>query len=160
MDGTQSRPAVVAIGVGSERAGDDAAGLEAVRRVRASGRVATHELQGDLTGLLDLWRGYEAAVLLDAMRSGAPPGSVRRLCVGRDPLPRGLRAGSSTHAVTLPDAIELGRTLGQAPPHVVVYAVEGRCFRAGAEMSAEVSSAIPGLAREALFEALRLARRG
>ena len=48
----------------------------------------------------------------------------------------------STHGFGLAAAIELGRTLGQLPAHVVVYAIEGKSFDTGAALSGPVAAAV------------------
>jgi hydrogenase maturation protease len=152
---------VIVIGIGSELAGDDAAGLEVARRLREEGaasELALCELGGDLTALPAAWREHQAAVLVDAMRSGAKPGSIRRMRLGSGPLPTGLRASSSTHAIGLETAIELARAIDQMPPHVILYAVEGERFQIGAAISPRVSAALPMLTEAVLLESRALAR--
>jgi hydrogenase maturation protease len=130
---------VIVIGVGSAWRGDDAAGLAVARRVGG----LPHE--GDATTLLDAWAWARHAVVIDAARSGAPPGSVRWFDVTTAPLPaRAVR--SSTHAFGLPDAIELARALGRLPGRLEVCAIEGADFRAGAPLSAAVARAVDRLA--------------
>jgi hydrogenase maturation protease len=157
------RRGVLVIGVGNERRGDDGAGLETARRLREGARLAeidVREAQGEAIELLDAWQDRDAVVLVDAMRSGAAPGTIRRLDASREPLPARLRGSSSTHAVALDQAIELARALDRLPQRVVVYAVEGRCFETGAEVSDEVAAAVPALADAVLREARELAGRG
>ena len=50
------------------------------------------------TRLLGLWDGLQTLVVVDALRSGARPGTLRRFEVGDAPLPRELRL-ASTHAM-------------------------------------------------------------
>ena len=73
----ERRPLV--IGVGNAARGDDAAGLLAARRL---GGI---ELEGDPTALLDLFDGIDEAAVVDAVRSGAAPGTVHRFDVGAAP---------------------------------------------------------------------------
>jgi hydrogenase maturation protease len=157
-----ARAAVLVIGIGNELRQDDAAGVEIARRLRGRARppeVDVYECQGDATDLLAAWEGREAVVIVDSMRSGAPPGTIRRLDASRDPLPSRLRRSASTHAVALGEAIELGRALDRLPARVVVYAVEGRRFGAGAGLSDEVEAVAAALADAVLGEAGELARR-
>jgi hydrogenase maturation protease len=146
------------IGVGNELRGDDAAGIAVARRLRESEelevdlKLDVRELQGEPTGLLDAWQGRDAVVLVDTMRSGARPGAIRRIDVSQTRLPSGLGGSTSTHAVGLGDTIELARTLGRLPGRVVVYAIEGRRFEAGAPMSDAVRSGIDELAERVLNE--------
>jgi hydrogenase maturation protease len=54
---------------------------------------------------------------------------------------------SSTHAFGVAEAVELARELGRLPGRLEVYAIEGADFSAGAELSAEVASAVRTLTR-------------
>src|SRR5690348_6539769 len=106
---------------------DDAAGLVVARRLLTAGPPEGVEVlaaEGEPIGLLDRFAGRDAVVLVDAMRSGAAPGTVRRVDASGGPLPAWLRGSASTHAVALAETIELARALGRLPPRVVVYAVE------------------------------------
>ena len=150
--------AVLVIGVGNELRHDDGAGLELVRRLRDETRapaIDVDELKGGPLGLLDAWRGRLAAVIVDTMRSGAGPGTIRRFDASRDPLPS-REGASSTHAVGVGEAIELARVLGLLPPRVIVYAVEGRRFDAGLGLSDEVGAIVPELTARVLNEARAL----
>lgn len=126
----------VVLGVGNPLRGDDAAGLVAAERL--DGRL--HE--GDATGLLDAWEGADAAIVIDAVRSGAAAGTVHRLDASAEPLPASLRTSTSTHAIGVAEAIELARALGRLPRRVVVYGIEGGRFEAGAPLSLEVAAAV------------------
>jgi hydrogenase maturation protease len=150
---------VLVIGVGNELRRDDGAGIEVARRVqsrRGGERIVVCELQGETTALLDAWRGYDAVVIVDTSRSGAAPGTIRRMDAGREPLPVGLRSSSSTHAVGIGEAIELGRALGQLPARLVVYGVEGACFEAGIGLSEELQRIVPRLSETVFEEACAL----
>ena len=71
--------------------------------------------------------------------------------------PARLEGSSSTHAIGVADAIELGRVLGRLPRRVVVYGVTGACFDAGRGLSGALLDVIDPLARRVLEEAERLA---
>ena len=131
------------IGVGHEGRRDDAAGVRVARLVRAllwpQARVV--ECAGGATSLLDAWQGEAAVVLVDAMTSGVPTGTVRRLDASRAPLPAELFRGS-THGLGLPEAIELARSLGRLPSSCVVYGIEGADFEQGSRLSYPVECAV------------------
>jgi hydrogenase maturation protease len=132
------------IGVGNAYRGDDAAGLVVARRLRERG-VEAIEQEGEPVALIDVFAARDAVVLVDAVQSGAPPGTVHRFDVSDGPLPRELRGSTSTHAVGLGEAIELARALGRLPPRVVVYGVEGARFATGVGLSYEVETALAPL---------------
>jgi len=137
-------PRRVVVGIGNAARGDDAAGLIAARRLHGV------EYEGDPVALLDAWQGAEVAVVIDAVRSGAAPGTVHRFDASRTPLPAALRSSSSTHAVGLAEAIELGRALARLPPRLIVYGIEGERFDAGAGLTPAVAAAIGAVAAAVL----------
>jgi hydrogenase maturation protease len=97
-------------------------------------------------------------VLVDAIRSGAPVGTIHRVDASEHPLPAPPWGSSSTHAIGVAEAIELARALGRLPAQVIVYGIEGSHFDAGVGLSKEVQAAIGELARVVAREAGVLAR--
>jgi len=123
------------IGVGNRYRSDDAIGPIIAERL---GGI---ELTGDGAQLLELFKQSNEVIVIDAVQSGAPPGTIFRLDANETPLPREMFT-SSTHAFGLPEAIELARTLEQLPRTLIVYGIEGENFTAGTSLSHEVSEAI------------------
>lgn len=150
---------MLVIGVGNQLRGDDGAGIEVARRLSGPASLAgvgVREHQGEPVELLDVWQGWPAVVLIDTMRSGASPGTIRRFDASSEPLPARWRRPSTTHALAIDDAIELGRALGRLPPRLIIYAVEGRTFEAGSALSGEVEANIGALASAIAREASEL----
>jgi hydrogenase maturation protease len=135
----ERRPLV--IGVGNADRGDDAAGLLAARRL---GGI---ELEGDPSALLDLLDRVDEAVVIDAVRSGAAPGTVHRFEVGAEPVAT-LPRGASTHLIGLADALELARVLGRLPARATVHGIEGGRFALGDAMSPQVAAAVERVVAE------------
>jgi hydrogenase maturation protease len=141
------------LGTGNALRGDDAAGLHAARRLR--GRVppsvAVIEREGDLATALDVWKDHDAVVVIDAMRSGGPPGTIVRLRAHERPLPAAF-VRSSTHALGLAEAVELGRAMHTLPASVIVYGIEGKSFALGEGLSPEVEPAVGDVVERVLRE--------
>jgi hydrogenase maturation protease len=148
---------MIAIGLGNEFRHDDAIGLIAARRLRDRGMPA-EEHEGDLAALMERWKLTDRLILMDAIRSGAAPGTVRRLDVSASPLSREAFK-SSTHAMGLADAIELSRTLGTLPVCVLVFGVEVLDLSPGIGLSGEVERALPDLLEKVATD-MRLAQQG
>ena len=110
------------VGVGSAR-GDDAAALLVARRLVAAGVPARVVELTDPTDLLESWLPGDRVVVVDAVRSGAAPGTVHVLDLTHRPLPTGTPA-ASTHVLGLDVAIELARALGRLPRQLVLYGIE------------------------------------
>lgn len=154
----QDRPQLIIIGIGNPFRGDDAAGVLAARLLKKSGLDSTTVMEhsGEAASLIDTWKGANAVILIDAVSSGAPPGTIHRFEPISNPLPAQIFQ-SSTHAFSLPQAIEMARALGNLPPRLMAFGIEGRNFQAGAELSPEVSAALPEVVKQILSEVEALA---
>ncbi|MDW8104612.1 MAG: hydrogenase maturation protease [Armatimonadota bacterium] len=141
------------IGVGNPYRQDDAAGIAVVRRLRQRPpkQVDCMECPGDLTTLIETWRGYEKVIVVDAMSSGRSVGEVVRFDLSQQPLPTDVRF-FSTHAMGLGEVIELARRLQRLPPQLVVYGIEGKHFGEGEGLSPEVAKAVEDVVRYILQE--------
>jgi hydrogenase maturation protease len=150
-------PRIVVLGVGNEYRSDDGAGLAVAKVVatRAPSDVRVLECEQEPSRLIDAWEDAELAVVVDAVASGATPGTVHRFDASEAPIPSGVFR-SSTHAFGVGDAIELARTLGRLPRHVVVFGVEGDVFGAGSGLSPLVEEAVEPTADAVLAELSRL----
>jgi len=150
-------PRVLVIGVGNEYRGDDAVGLAVARRLRESPmpQVAVTEATGEGGRLIEAWSGYGAVVIIDAMRSSAEAGTVRRVDVTSEPAPACF-SHRSTHAIGVIDAVEVARAMGRMPGPVILFGIEGACYGAGAALSPQVAAAVPAAVEAVSREAQRL----
>jgi hydrogenase maturation protease len=133
---------IIGIGIGNEYRGDDAAGLIVARRLkrRLADSFTILEQGGDGSALMEAWRGVETVIIIDAVISGAEPGTIHRLDAKTQPLPKDAFR-CSTHAFGVAEAIELSRALGELPRSLIVYGIEGKNFAAGVGLSPEVEKA-------------------
>lgn len=131
------------LGIGNAWQGDDAAGLVAAERLRgrAPAGVEVRELEGEPVSLVEAWDGADEVYVVDAVRSGSPPGTVHRLDASDEPLPATLSA-ASTHTLGVGEAIELARALGRLPARLVVFGIEAESIAAGAELTPAVAGAV------------------
>lgn len=149
--------AVVVIGVGNPDRGDDGVGPEVVAHLEGGvpeGVRLVRLVGADPAGIMDAWSGAARAIVVDAMVSGAAPGTVARFDAAAGPLPAGVRL-ASTHAMGAAEAVELGRALGRLPQSLTVYGVEGATFSAGAGLSPRVAAAVAAAACRIVEEVRR-----
>jgi hydrogenase maturation protease len=139
---------VLVIGIGNAYRHDDAAGLVVARRLReqAFSYGEVHEQTGEGAALMDLWKGIERVVVVDAVQSGAVPGTIHCFHPNENPLPAPIFR-DSTHAFGLVEAVELSRELKQLPSNLLIYGIEGSNFQAGTGLSSAVLDAVDDLAR-------------
>ncbi|HLJ47327.1 MAG TPA: hydrogenase maturation protease [Bryobacteraceae bacterium] len=137
------------IGVGNEFRGDDALGLIAARMLAEAGISCTIVESTGGANLMDEWRGASSLIVIDAVCSGAAPGTIHRWDANRQELPE--RMFPTTHDFGLAEAVEMSRILRELPPEFLIFGIEAAQFDMGAPLSPEVQSALPVLVNEILL---------
>lgn len=150
---------LLVVGFGNLLAGDDGAGLAVAERLRAlrppaglrvaDGGTDVLRLASCLAGESDVW-------LVDALRRGAPPGTVHHL--GHDELLRVAQPHRSAHELSLPEGL---RWLTASDPqfqHVRfrLWGIEPHWLGAGQGLSAAVEWAVEAVAADILVTASRM----
>jgi hydrogenase maturation protease len=132
-------PRILVVGAGNEDRGDDGVGLVVARQLSKAleGRVRVVEVRGELDELLNIFSNCERAIIIDAARSGAAPGTIHTFDAASKPIPVSW-FHHSTHAFGVAEALELARVLNRLPARVLVYGIEGNDFEIGHPMSPEV----------------------
>lgn len=151
------RPALF-LGLGNPLRRDDGAGPAVAARVAGHmpEEVEVRTLAGEAIELLDAWTGRERVIVVDAVCSGAPPGTVHRLDATDAPLPA-VWASLSSHGLGLAAAIELSRALGRLPGRLLIYGIEGEDFLPGDGLTPAVESAVETVAATLVPEAAPIA---
>jgi len=131
------------IGLGNEHRGDDGSGLHVARALksRLAGRARVEECTTEGIALLELWRDADRVLVIDAVRSGAVPGTIHRFEVG-DGFSPGVRPVTSTHGLSLVEAVALGRGLGCLPRELVIYGIEADIVTIGDGLTGPVARAV------------------
>jgi hydrogenase maturation protein HypF len=111
------------IGIGSPF-GDDAAGLEIARVLAQEPPPNCEILAADRPGaaLVDLLEGADVAILIDAVRSGAPPGTIHEFSF--DELHHCASHFVSSHDLGVAAALRLAQKLGRGPSVGRVIGIE------------------------------------
>lgn len=142
------------VGLGNPILGDDGLGWRVAEQVREhfdSPDVAVLCLSLGGLALMEHLVGYRRAVIVDAMTTGAPSGTLYRLDArGMDALDA--QHTASVHDLSLASALAMGRALGlDLPVEVCVVGVEAAPeFEFGEVLSDPVRRAIPAATREVL----------
>lgn len=104
------------VGLGNPLVSDDSVGLRVAAELRK--RLAHRpdvEVAEDYRGGLQLMErmiGYDRAIIIDAICTGAAPGTIHHLTPDAIPTQR----SASAHDVNLPTALEFGRQAGEPLP--------------------------------------------
>jgi hydrogenase maturation protease len=140
------------IGVGNRWRRDDAVGLRVVDalRGRVDDSIGLVESDGEPTRLLDAFALSPRVIMVDAVVTGAKPGTVHRFT--DDELPNQIGIGQSSHLVQLHETIELGKLLEKLPNGLVLIGIEATDFDNGEGMTAPVESGVAGAVAAVLHE--------
>ena len=142
------------LGLGNPLVTDDSVGLRVVARLKPLlAQRPDVEVAEDYWGglrLMERMMGFDRAIIIDAICTGAPPGTLHRLTPDSIPTQR----SASSHDVNLPTALAFGR---QAELHlpddeqILLVGIEAEdILTFGEECTPAVAAAIPGAVREVL----------
>jgi hydrogenase maturation protease len=145
------------VGVGSQIMGDDGLGKHVVDEL-AAGPVGTRE-DVSLTHAgtmaffaLEAMSGCELGIVVDAIETGDPPGTVHRYRYVdggfEGPVPE-----ITLHDFSFADALQAGTEAYELPPELLVYGVEPATVEPSLELSDPVQRAVPTLI-EAIIDQL------
>lgn len=133
---------VLVLGAGNILLSDEGIGVRVVEALQDRYRVpdAVEVLDGGTSGmgLLDVLAGRDHLIIVDAVNTGRPPGSLVRLA--DDEIPAAFRTKSSPHQLGLQDVLALLRLLGTAPRRVTVIGIQP----ASLDLSLELSPVVAG----------------
>lgn len=151
------QPRVLVIGVGSVYRSDDGIGIFVAQQLRTQvpSGVTILEQSGEGTALLESWNGFDAVIVVDAVRSEASPGTIYRLEANTDPIPKGF-FHYSTHTFSVAEGIQLARALELLPVRLIVYGIEGHTFARGVGLSNAAEQAAASVITQILNESRTL----
>ena len=125
-------------------------------RTHAPAHVDVLISEGEPSRLIDAFGAADIVLIVDAVSTGAPAGTVHRFDVSEAPIPiRDLHP--STHALGIGDALELARALGRLPARAVVFGVEGSEFGAGEGMTPAVRDGVSRASARVLADVIAFA---
>ena len=139
-------PPITVIGIGNPYRHDDAAGLVVLAGLRerfaAEERVRLVELDGEPVRLIQAWQGSDTVLLVDAVRSLQPAGTIHRFAADGLPDATAHRVAlGGGHLLGLGEAVDLARALGRLPRTLDVIGIEGADFELGEGLSGPVAHA-------------------
>lgn len=145
-----SQTQIVVLGIGQPFRGDDGVGLAAVTAWKqaypstaANPILSIQEEPLPGLSLLSLLADYQAAILVDAVQSGAPPGTLHTLQI--DELEAFSTAARFAHGWGLAETLRLGQIIAPSfiPKRLQILGIEAIQFDLGHKLSPAVRVVLP-----------------
>jgi len=133
---------ILVIGIGNDFRCDDKIGLDVVRVLREKNipKIKILEESGEGISLMEIWKNAESVFLIDAVSSNAEPGTIHRIDVHQQKIPKSF-FHSSTHQFGVAEAVEISRVLKHLPTQLIIYCIEGKNFSMGTDVTPAVNDA-------------------
>ena len=139
----QKKPDILIIGIGNEFRRDDGVGVAIAREVAKLEfpDVRVMEASGEGASLMEAWKEYRVAILIDAASSDHKPGTIHRFEPKTETVPENF-FHYSTHQFSVAEAIELAKALKTETPEMILYGVDGGDFGNGEGLSEAVEKEV------------------
>ena len=141
------------VGIGNPFRGDDGAGWTVIEKLekKIHPSIRLMKARGEISELIDILSRFSNIYFIDACKSRDAIGTWRRIDVKSDPLlfdnPQ-----TSTHGLSIKEAIELAKTRGAFPSKLILYAISGENYQMSETLSPEVAKAAAEVAEKILTE--------
>lgn len=154
---TGNLPEVLVLGLGNLIMSDDGVGVKVVQRLEQGCRFPPNVriMDGGTLGLdiLPMLEGKSHLIVVDAVETGAVPGTLVRL--EGDDIPQALETRVSPHQMGLKDLLSVARLMGHIPGYMVLIGVQPGRIDLGTELTQEVASRMERMA-EMILDELKL----
>jgi len=148
-----SKKKIIVIGVGNILMSDEGLGVRAVELLQKSVRDENIKIIDAGTSLqraLTLTQGFEKMLIIDAIRSGKPAGSIH--CFTLEELEQGktghMQLMLSLHEIDAPKAIAMERLVAKLPGEIIFLGMEPERIAPGMELSRAVQEKMDLLVSE------------
>ena len=141
---------VLVIGVGNPYRRDDGAGVVVIDRLRQQGHpdIEVVEESGEPVALIARWTDHPFVIMVDAVTSGAPPGTIARIECSNGTWQQGTSvSAASTHGLGIADAVELGGVLKRLPERLLIFGIESADVSNGRGLTSAVAAAVDDVVR-------------
>ncbi|MBT1074146.1 HyaD/HybD family hydrogenase maturation endopeptidase [Geobacter grbiciae] len=145
---------ILVLGIGNLIMTDDGAGVRVAQRLMDGCRFpeGVTVMDGGTLGLdlLPYLDGVERLLLVDAVETGGPPGTVVRLA--GEEIPVAFRTKLSPHQMGLQDLLAVAEFQGSCPVEMVLWGVQPESVELGMELTPAVAAQVDHLVDKVLAE--------
>jgi len=147
---------VLVVGIGNILLRDEGVGVRVIEAMRGTALPDDVELlDGGTSGadLIDFIADRQKVIVIDAVRTDGPPGSVYRF--GPEDLMQDAAPALSLHQLGLLETLRMARHMNCSPGEVVIFGVKPGAIDYGTDLTPQVAFAVPKVVQLVLTEAAR-----
>lgn len=145
------------LGVGNYLLSDDGVGVHAIQRLLEQNCLPeeVQVIDGGTLGLdlLYLLEGVDRLILVDAVKTSFPPGTLVRL--DNEQVPAYLSLKVSPHEIGVPELLMAAQLRDIAPPEIIVMGIQPESLETGVDLSPCVAASLEQLVKQVTTEAMR-----
>jgi hydrogenase maturation protease len=149
--------ATLVLGVGNLLLSDDGVGIHTIRRLieRADLPEGVRVVDGGTAGLdlLHHLEGVSHLIIIDAIETNQPPGTLTRL--EGEKVPAHLALKMSPHQIGLPDMLFAAKLRDIYPDEVVIWGVQPATTEVGLDLSPPVAAQVEAVVEEVVAQLTR-----
>ncbi|MGC9347698.1 MAG: HyaD/HybD family hydrogenase maturation endopeptidase [Anaerolineae bacterium] len=153
----QRRDTIVVLGLGNTLLQDEGLGVEALMRLQSEYQMPAHVtlLDGGVLGLdlLPYMESADAVLILDAVQTRDPPGTLIRL--DKEEIPAVIALKMSVHQVGLQETLAMSRFRGTLPDRLTLLGVVPVSLGLGVQLTSTVVARLDDLVDAAVAELQR-----
>jgi len=144
---------IAIIGIGNPFRGDDGAGWAVIEALEGKmpAQIKLSKIRGEIAEILEYFESYPVIYLIDACVGSASTGTWKRMDALVDPVDFE-QSQTSTHGLSISQAISLAKNLNQLPSKLILYAIYGDHYTTSQGLSSKVAKAIPFIVQNLLKE--------
>jgi len=150
----ESQERILILGVGNILLGDEGVGIHAIRELEKTALPPHVDLiDGGTAGLdlLDLMRGYERVIIIDAVEAGAEPGTIFRF-TPEEVTSETSALPLSLHQTEVLKVLQLAAFVGRPLPRIIIYGIQPEVMDWSTELSSALRASLAKLVDAVLKE--------
>jgi hydrogenase maturation protease len=145
---------ILILGLGNLLLQDEGLGIRTLHRLREEYFWPDNVIliDGGVMGLdlLPYFETADAVIIIDAVRSGKPPGSL--VCLTNKEIPSAIAVKYSVHQVGLQETLAMAQLRDTFPNQLVLWGIEPEKIALGMRLSSKIAAQIPLLQHAVLDE--------
>jgi hydrogenase maturation protease len=150
---SNNRKPILVLGIGNILLRDEGIGVHVINELQNMPLPENIEVvDGGTAGadLLDILAERQKIIIIDAIKSDSPPGTVLRFTL--NDIENADKASMSMHDIGIPETLQMAKMIGVMPEEIVFFGITPENLSCGLEVSETLKRLIPAIIKLILEE--------